>query len=140
VGAEPPQEKPAPLPALSAEQLRRFDGYSPARNLLLRDRLAATRAWLQGEQGSAYTVELFVADNSDPARSERFLLRARELVPLEDVYVVPVASGARYRLLVAYGSFADKEAAAEAAQRLPPKYQKAFQLSVRSLAEVRGQI
>jgi type II secretory pathway predicted ATPase ExeA len=140
VRAEPPEEKPAPLPALSAEQLRRFDGYGAARNPLLRDRLAATRAWLQGEQASGYTVELFVADNSDPARSERFLLRARELVPLEEVYVIPVASGARYRLLVAYGSFADKESAADAAQRLPPKYQKAFQLSIRSLAEVRGLI
>ncbi len=123
-------------PPLSGEQLRRFEGYAPGRNPLLRDRLAATRAWLQ-EPESAFTIELFVADNSDATRTERFLLRARELVPLAEVYVVPVASGPRYRLLVAYGSFASKEAAAEAAQRLPPKYQKAFELGIRSMAELR---
>jgi type II secretory pathway predicted ATPase ExeA len=135
----PPADKPEPPPTLTAEQLRRFEGYLPGRNPLLRERLAATRAWLQEPQ-AAFTVELFVADNSDPMRTERFLLRARDLVPLRDVFVVPVASGARYRLLVAYGAFADRETATEAARRLPPKYQKAFQLETRSLSEVRSLI
>jgi type II secretory pathway predicted ATPase ExeA len=138
--AEPPPDKPAPPPVLSAEQLRRFEGYLPGRNPLLRERLAATRAWLLQEPEGAFTIELFGTDNSDPMRTERFLQRARDLVPLDEVFVVPVAAGARYRLLVAYGTFADKAAAAEAAQRLPPKYQKAFQLEIRSLTEVRGLI
>ena len=84
---------------------------------------------------------MFQADNSDPERTERFLLRARELVPLGEVYVIPVAqSGARYRLRVTYGMFADRPAAAEAAKRLPPKYQNAFRSEPRSLAELRSAI
>jgi hypothetical protein len=92
------------------------------------------------EPDGSYSIELFVAENSDPARTERFLIRARDLVPLPEVYVIPVATGPRYHLRVTYGMFADRDAAAEAARRLPPKYQKAFQLELRSLAELRAAI
>ena len=83
---------------------------------------------------------MFIAENSDAARAERFLVRARELVPLSEVYVIPVATGLRYFLRVAYGVYPGKEAAAEAARRLPPKYQNAFQFELRSFAELRAAI
>ena len=135
-----PAEKPPVPPLLTAEQVRRFDGYVPGRNSLLRERLAATRERVSSEPGGSYSIELFVADNSEPDRTERFLLRARELVPISDVYVIPVASGPRYRLLVSYGIFASKDAAAEAAKRLPPKYQNAFKLELRGMSELRASI
>jgi hypothetical protein len=126
---------------LSAEQIRRFDAYSAGRNPLLRERLAATRDKLAAEPDTSYSIELFQADNSDPDRTERFLARARDLVPLADVYVVPVARGSgRHRLRMIYGIFASKEAAAEAAKRLPPKYQNAFRVELRSLADLRAAI
>jgi type II secretory pathway predicted ATPase ExeA len=138
---EPP--KPPP-PLLSEEQLLRFDGYVAPRNTLLRERLEATREKLAGEPDASYSIELFVADNSEPARTERFLLRARDLVPLSELYVIPVAGaakrGSRYALRMTYGVFGDKEAAAEAAKRLPPKYQNAFKFELRSLAELRRAI
>jgi type II secretory pathway predicted ATPase ExeA len=130
-------EKP-PAPSLSAEQMRRLEGYSAGRNPLLRERLAAAREKLENEPDASYSIELFVTENSDAARTERFLLRARDLVPLAEVYVIPLAKGSRYFLRVAYGAHAGKEAAAEAAKRLPPKYQKAFQLELRSFAELRA--
>jgi MSHA biogenesis protein MshM len=137
----PPEKPPAPpLPLLTAEQLRRFDGYVPRRNPTLRDRLAATRERLSSEPGGSYSIELFVAENSDPDRTERFLVRARDLVPISEVYVIPVASGQRYRLLVSYGIFASKEAAAEAVKRLPPKYQNAFKFELRDVSELRASI
>jgi len=151
--AAPPVETPkppvqavaAPAPLISAEQLRRFDGYVPGRNALLRERLAATREKLAAEPDVSHSIELFLADNSDPERSERFLQRARDLVPLTEVYVFPIASGlqgggARYKLRVTYGSFAGKQAAAEAAKRLPPKYQNAFRFELRSWGELRAAI
>ena len=107
---------------------------------MLRERLAATREKLAGEPDTHYSIELFVAENSDPARTERFLGRARDLVPLSEVYVIPVATGSRYFLRVVYGMFESKEAAAEAAKRLPPKYQNAFRFELRSLAELRAAI
>jgi septal ring-binding cell division protein DamX len=142
VRTEAPAEKPLapPAPMLSADQLRRFDGYVPGRNPLLRERLAATRERLVGEPDGSYSVALFVAENSDPERTERFLMRARELVPLPEVNVIPIASSPRYRLLVTYGVFGSKESAAEAAKRLPPKYQNAFKLELRGMAELRAAI
>jgi type II secretory pathway predicted ATPase ExeA len=137
----PPAPEP-PKPLLGADQLRRFDGYPAGRNVLLRDRLAATREKLVSSPDAGYTIELFQADNSDPERTERFLLRARDLVPLTEVYVLPltgVSQGiARYKLRLLYGSFADKDAAAEAAKRLPPKYQNAFRFELRSFGELRS--
>jgi 2-oxoglutarate dehydrogenase complex dehydrogenase (E1) component-like enzyme len=74
------------------------------------------------------------------ARMERFLLRARELVPLEELFVIPMAAGAHYRLRVVYGEFPTHGEAAAAEKRLPPRYQQAFRTAVRSFAELRGQI
>ena len=140
VQTEAPREKPAGPPLLTTEQLRRFEGYVPGRNPLLRERLAATRERLSSESSDSYSIELFVAENSDPDRTERFLMRARELVPLSELYVIPIASGPRYHLLVTYGVFGAKEAAAEAGKRLPPKYQNAFKFKLRNMAELRGSI
>jgi hypothetical protein len=71
---------------------------------------------------------------------ERFLLRARELIPLERLFVIPMASAGNYRLRVTYGEFETREEALEAERRLPPRYQQAFRASPRSIAELRGQI
>ncbi|HEY8068836.1 MAG TPA: AAA family ATPase [Burkholderiales bacterium] len=132
-------EKP-PAPTLSPEQLRRLDGYNAGRNPLLRERLAAAREKLESAPDAGYSIELFVAENSDGARMERFLMRARDLVPLSEIYVIPVATGSRYFVRVVYGAYADKETAAGAARRLPPKYLNAFQLDLRSFAELRASI
>ena len=132
-------EKP-PAPQLAPEQLKRLAGYAAGNHPLLRDRLAATREKLQTEPDASYGIELFVAENSDAARTERFLRRARELVPLPDVYVIPIATGPRYRLRIVVGAFPGREAAAEGARRLPPKYQNAFQFVPRSFADLRASI
>jgi MSHA biogenesis protein MshM len=141
----PPQTETAKAPEppprqLSAEQQRRLAGYSAAGQQLLRSRISATRELLDRAPGERYSVELFVTDNTDPARMERFLLRARELVPLESVFVIPMASAGTYRLRVIFGEFETREEALEAERRLPPRYQQAFRAAPRSIAELRGQI
>ena len=140
VEAAPPAPEKPPAPVLSPEQVRRLEGYNANRNPLLKERIAAARAKLESEPDGSYSIELFVAENSDPARTERFLARARELVPLAELYLIPVATGSRYFIRVVYGSYAGKEEAAEAAKRLPPKYQNAFQFELRSFAELRASI
>jgi septal ring-binding cell division protein DamX len=126
--------------ALTAEQLRRMDGYGAGGNPLLRERLASTREKLLTAPDGGYSIELFSTENSEPARTERFLARARDLVPLSEIYVVPVSSKSRYQLRVTYGAFATREAAAQAAKRLPPKYQNAFRFELRSFSEIRASI
>jgi type II secretory pathway predicted ATPase ExeA len=140
-----PVEKvsPPPPPALllEPEQVGRMQGYSPGPQRLLAERLAATREMLESSPADHYALELFVTGNTDPARMERFLLRARELVPLEELFVIPIAAGGKaYRLSVVFGEFSSRDEALAAEKRLPPKYQSAFRTAPRSLAELRGQI
>ena len=131
---------PDPAPQLGKDQLRRFSGYSPAGQKLLAGRLAATLQLLENAPGERHALELFMTENTDPARMERFLLRARELVPLTEVFVIPSPASGGYRLRVFYGDFASREEAIAAGRRLPPRYQEAFKAVPRSLGELRGQI
>jgi len=125
---------------LSPVQARRIEGYSTAGQRLLGERITATREVLNRAPDERYALELFVTENTDPARMERFLKRARDMVPLGELFVIPMANGSRYRLRVVYGEFESRGAALEAERRLPPKYQQAFETSPRSFAELRGQI
>jgi septal ring-binding cell division protein DamX len=138
-GAAAELPAPAPLaePALAKEQLRLFTTYPAGANALVRERMAATRERLLREPDASHTIELFVTDSWDPARLERFLLRARDLVPLENVFAIPMHGPRRYRIRVVYGAYSTKEAAAEAAKRLPPRYLDAFGLMPLSFADLR---
>jgi type II secretory pathway predicted ATPase ExeA len=142
MGAAPsPPEVPAPEkaspPLLNPDQLRRLDRYVAGPHPLLRERLTATRIALSEEPDSSYTIQLFQSTNSDPARTERFLTRAQDLVPLEQVYVIPVANGSGFVLRVTFGVFDTRTEATSAAKRLPPRYQNAFKPEIRSIAEMR---
>jgi hypothetical protein len=130
--------KPAPAPMLAPEQLRRLSGYAPGGARLVRERITATLERLEREPDPSFSLELFRTANSEPARMERFLLRARELVPLEDLLMIPMRTGDRYVIRVTYGAYADRDAAVQAAAHLPPKYRQAFQPEPRSFAELRG--
>jgi MSHA biogenesis protein MshM len=155
MAAAPPPPRPEPLPVkevvavkevvvleklLTQSQAERLSKYSPGRQQLLRERIAATQERLERTPDERYSIEFFVTDNTDPARMERFLLRARELLPLDEVLVIPLMRGSDSRLRVAYGEFASREEALEARRRLPARYLGAFTTSLRSFAELRGQI
>ena len=137
---EPEAAPELPPGQLSEDQLRRLAGYSPAGQRLLAERLAATREMLDRAGDEGYAIELFVTENTDPARMERFLLRARAMVPLEELFVIPVAAGGQYRLWVVFGEFASREEAAAAGRRLPPRYQQAFRAAPRRFADLRRQL
>ncbi|HEX6268517.1 MAG TPA: AAA family ATPase [Burkholderiales bacterium] len=136
-----PPAAPPPAPRLlEPDQARRIEGYSPGPQRLLAERIAATRELLQSSPDEHYALELFVTENTDPARMERFLLRAREMVPLEELFVIPMAAGKAYRLRVVFGDFSSRDEALAAEKRLPPKYLDAFRTSPLSFAELRSQI
>jgi type II secretory pathway predicted ATPase ExeA len=137
---ERPAPPAAPAPLMDREQAMRLAGYSPGPQRLLAERIAATRKVLQSSPDEHYALELFITENTDPARMERFLLRARDMVPLEEVLVIPQAVGKGYRLRVLFGDFASRDEALGAEKRLPPKYQDAFRIEPRSFAELRSQI
>jgi MSHA biogenesis protein MshM len=124
-------------PVLSAEQLERLQAYMPGGNKLLAERLVASRVVLERAPDERYALELFVTDNAEPARMERFLLRARDMVPLAEVYLLPVSTR---RMHVLYGSFASEREAREAERRLPPKYQHAFRVAPRTFGALRREM
>jgi len=134
--------EPAPPaePRLSPAQVRRMEGYPTDGQPLLTERVAATRELLEHAADERYALELFVTENVDPARMERFLLRAREMVPLSSLLVIPVRSGSRYRLRVLYGNYESPDEAEAARRRLPPKYQREFHVTAQRFEALRGQL
>jgi MSHA biogenesis protein MshM len=127
-------------PLLSQNQRRRLQAYATGGQKLLSERLAATRELLEQAPDEGYAIELFVTENPEPARMERFLLRARDMVPLSELFLIPMGGSGGHRLRVIYGSFDNAQQAHEAERRLPPKYQQAFRTSARSFAELRKQM
>src|SRR5204862_1651896 len=111
----------APEPMLSQSQRRRLQAYPTGGQKLLSERLAATRELLDRAPDDGYAIELFVTDNPEPARMERFLVRARDMVPLADVFLIPMGGAGSQRLRVVYGSFESAREAVDAERRLPPK-------------------
>jgi type II secretory pathway predicted ATPase ExeA len=136
----PPQSAPSAPPHLSPQQAGRLERYSPAGHRLLAERIAATRAVLDRAPDEGYSIELFTTDNSDPARMERFLLRARDFVQLGELFIIPMQDAGLFRLRVVYGEFPTRDQAAAAEKRLPPRYQEAFRTELRSFSDLRSQI
>jgi septal ring-binding cell division protein DamX len=142
VKEDPPPEPPKPEPKalLTADQEKRIAAYSAGGHRLLAGRLSSSLDRLEKADDERYALELYMTENSDPARMERFLLRARDLVPIEDVMVIPVSAAGQYRLWVLFGEFATRDEAINAAKRLPPRYQEAFRIAPRSFGELRRQL
>jgi len=132
-----------PPTRLAPGQVRRLHAYPTNGQRLLAERLAATVELLARADDRHYALELYTTENSDPARIERFLTRARDLVPLDEVFVIPLADtdkGGGWRMRVVVGRYDSREQALEAARRLPPKYQRAFHAAPRTFAELRADL
>ena len=136
----PPTPPASPVPdaaRLSQAQLQRIQARYAARGQpMLDERLAATRALLARAPDDGYTLEMYVTENTDQARVERFLVRAHGMAVLSQVYVVPLG-GAATRLWVLFGDFADRQEALAARKGLPAEYQREFKSVPRSFAEIR---
>ncbi|HXZ51876.1 MAG TPA: AAA family ATPase [Burkholderiales bacterium] len=138
VAPSPPPAPPAPEAArLSQAQLHRIEARYAARGQpLLDERLAATRALLARAPDDAYTLEMYVTENIDQARVERFLVRADGMGVLSNVYVVPLG-GAAKRLWVLFGDFPDRQGALAGQKVMTPEYRREFKNVPRSFAEIR---
>lgn len=122
---------------LLPKQIERIEAYATAGQPLLVERIAAAREVLQTAPDEALTIELYRSLNTDPARIERFLIRARGLETLPELYVVPLTRSPRTRVWVVYGAFATREQADAALRRLPQAYHQDFKLTLRRFAELR---
>jgi septal ring-binding cell division protein DamX len=68
---------------------------------------------------------------------ERFLIRARNLVDLSNLYVHIVKNGDKAKFRVTYGAYPSRDDAAAAITQLPEKYQSAFHPELFTFADFR---
>jgi|GEM_PF-174976 len=136
--ATPAPPGAAAVPArLLPKQIERIEAYSTGDMALLGERIAAAREALQTTPDDALTIELYRTLNTDPARIERFLIRARSLKTLPGVYVIPLTRSRPTRIWVVYGAFATRAQAEDAMRRLPQTYHQDFKLTLRRFADLR---
>ena len=93
---------------------------------LLRQRLTATQEALAKREGNNASIQLFFTDDTQPARMERFLIRANGLGKLSEIYVLPIKVNGKQGFRVLYGTYPDIKAASTGMQQLPERYKKVF--------------
>jgi type II secretory pathway predicted ATPase ExeA len=116
--AAPPQAA-APAPAAAGN------------SSLFEQRMAAGRELLEQKKAAA-SIQLFYSEEIRRERIENFLKRAAGLGKLSEIYLLPAKFGDKDGLRVLYGAYPSANAAHDAIDELPPRYQEAFAASVYS--------
>jgi len=111
-------------------------GVDLAEYKLLKQRVKATLGVFSKEDRNLYTILLYITNNAKPDRVERFLVRARALVDLSNIYVYPFSRD-KTGFIVTYGLYPDEYEASMAVAGLPEKYQTAFDPELRTLGELK---
>jgi type II secretory pathway predicted ATPase ExeA len=111
-------------------------GVDLAEYKLLKQRVEATLGAFSKADRNLYTIVLYTTSNVQPDRIERFLVRARALVDLSNIYVYPLSRN-KTGFIVTYGLYPDEYEASMAVAGLPEKYQTAFDPELRTLGELK---
>ncbi len=147
---EKPPSAPGKLPSAQGESLAAEAQSTPERVLevaphlafegyaLLGQRVAAARQVLETQPQERYSVQIFLTNDVQPARMERFLQRARALIDLDKIYVYPTRTGGQPNFTVMYGLFDTREEGLAALERLPRVYRSEFAPIVRRLDEIKA--
>jgi len=93
---------------------------------LLQQRLTATQEMLAKRDENNASIQLFYTEDTQPARMERFLIRANGLGKLSEIYLLPIKVNGKEGFRVLYGTYPDIQAASTGMQQLPERYKKAF--------------
>lgn len=110
---KPVENKNIPVPTSTAHSL-------------LKQRLDATKALLTQAKKGSVSIQLFQAEDARPAKMERFLMRAKGLGKIAEIYLVPIKINGKDSFRVLYGSYPNSDAARTGIKQLPPRYQEAF--------------
>lgn len=93
---------------------------------LLQQRLDATGQMLIAAPMGTVNIQLFYTESVQPERMEGFLLRARKLGVLEEIYVLPIRLRGNDAFRVLYGAYPNGSEARAAIAQLPQRYLEAF--------------
>jgi type II secretory pathway predicted ATPase ExeA/septal ring-binding cell division protein DamX len=95
---------------------------APAKGRRVQERFAATQAWLEKAPDRHYAIQLLTVKDSEIDRLERFLAKASQVVPAEELHVYGVKIDGVQHYRAAYGDFSDASATQEALKDLPPLF------------------
>lgn len=112
-------------------------GVKLADHKLVGQRVEATKQMMATMDKNYYSIQLFVTDNIQPDRMERFLIRAQNLVKLSDLYMHLVNKEGQAHFRVFYGIYPTRDQADVAMDELPQKYKTAFSPELYTLADLR---
>ncbi len=115
-GPAPAQAAAAPSPVVSA----------PSSGALLDQRKAATLAMLAQTGKGSVSIQLFHTEDARTEKLERFLIRAKKLGKLSEIYVIPIKINGKENYRVLYGAYAGSEEAHAGIKNLPQRYKDAF--------------
>ncbi len=104
----------APQPAQSIAEI--------PKELLLEQRLAATRAMIPKIHAGNASIQLFYTNTIRTARLERFLEQADKLGKLHEIYVIPIKINGSKGLRMLYGVYTNSEEARSSIKKLPKNY------------------
>ena len=104
-----PSEKPPAAPSPTAQV---------SNDNLIQTRLRAGTEWLASAGNNALTIQLLGADN--PQQLKNHLNVIAKYVEINEVFVYRTMAKQKPSMTVSYGSFADRGAAQEALNQLPP--------------------
>lgn len=108
--APPPETKAPAEPAKTKSEATPAD--------MLASRLSATREWLGGAAQTTLTIQIMGSTNEEHMRSQLKAL-AKQLDPAK-LYVFRTVAQGKPSMTVVYGAYADRAAATQALEKLPP--------------------
>ena len=122
--ASPPQPAAGNLP-LAGKPAPLASSPATGKPSLFEQRLAAGKQLLEQNKAVA-SIQLFYSEEIKRERIENFLRRANGLGKLSEIYLLPAKFGSKDGLRVLYGTYPSANAASDAINELPPRYQETF--------------
>jgi type II secretory pathway predicted ATPase ExeA len=83
-----------------------------------------------GQGKTVASIQLFYKEEIQTARIENFLVRAKGLGKLSDIYLLPAKFGNKDGMRVLYGAYSSVDAARNAVKELPKRYQESFTVTI----------
>ena len=123
-GAAPAMPTPAEATDPASARPLATGGAPPPLTLALRERIAATRQWIDSAAADRWFIQLTAGSASEMAGVGGYLARADQLLQPERVGVYLAHSGSEARVGVIYGDFPSRKAASQAIEQLPDELRR----------------
>ena len=104
-------------------------GMTAIEPILFAQRMDAGKQLLEQNKPTA-SIQLFYTEQINVGRIEKFLINAKKLGVLSEIYLIPAKFGDKDGLRVLYGAYPSVDAASSSIDNLPNRYKEAFATSI----------